>query len=89
MALGARPSNVVWFVMREVLTIVVIGLAIGVPIAVGIERLMSSVLFGLSQIDPVSVSLAVALLLGVGGLAAYLPARRASRVDPMTALRYE
>ena len=57
--------------------------------AIGVERLMSGVLFGLAPVDAVSISLAVALLVAVGGLAAYLPARRASQVDPMTALRYE
>jgi len=89
MALGAKASNVVWLVMRDVVALVTVGLAIGVPAAVALERLVSTMLFGLTNIDAVSIAAAVTVLVAVSGVAAYLPARRASRVDPMTALRYE
>ena len=89
MALGAKASNVVWLVMRDVVALVTVGLAIGVPAAVALERLVSTMLFGLTNFDAVSIATAVTVLVAVSGMAAYLPARRASRVDPMTALRYE
>ncbi|MGH9454373.1 MAG: FtsX-like permease family protein, partial [Terriglobia bacterium] len=89
MALGAGRSNVLWLVMKEVLTLVGIGLGIGIPVALAGDRLISSMLFGLSPTDPVSILAAVVLMLALAALAGYLPARRASRVDPMEALRYE
>ncbi len=89
MALGARRANVVWMVMRDVLALVAGGLAIGVPAALALERLASGMLFGLGNVDPVSLAAAVLILAAVAGFAAYLPARKASLVDPMTALRYE
>jgi len=89
MALGAKASNVVWLVMRDVVALVTVGLAIGVPAAVALERLVSTMLFGLTNVDAVSIATAVTVLVAVSGVAAYLPARRASRVDPMTALRIE
>ena len=89
MALGARRTNVVWMVMRDVLALVAGGVAIGVPAALALERLASGMLFGLGNVDPVSLSAAVLILAAVAGFAAYLPARKASLVDPMTALRYE
>jgi ABC-type antimicrobial peptide transport system permease subunit len=89
MALGAEPENVLWQVLRETLVLVLIGIAIGVPAAVAGTRLVRSMLFGLGFADPVVVVLAAALLALVAALAGFLPARRASRVDPMVALRYE
>jgi predicted permease len=89
MALGAKRSNVVWVVMRDVLVLVVIGLVIGVPGAVSLERLASDMFYGLAAVDAVSIAAAVSILALVAGVAAYLPARKASLVDPMTALRYE
>jgi predicted permease len=89
MALGAEPENVLWQVLRETLVLVLIGIAIGVPAALAGTRLVRSMLFGLGFADPVVVVLAAALLALVAALAGFLPARRASRVDPMVALRYE
>lgn len=89
MALGARSSNVVWLVMREVLVLVSIGLAVGVPVALSIERLASGMFYGLSDVDPLTIASAIGILAVVAGAAAYLPARRASLVDPSTALRNE
>ena len=89
MALGAERSAVRWMVMREVLLLVVIGVGIGVPVALAGDRLISNMLFGLHGNDPMSIATAVALMLVVAVLAGYFPARRASRIEPMVALRYE
>ncbi len=89
MALGAARSNVSWLVMREILLLVAIGIAIGVPVALAGDRLVSNMLFGLKGTDPLSLTAAVVLLVVVASTAGYLPAKRASRIDPMEALRYE
>jgi predicted permease len=89
MALGARSSHVLWLVMRDVLVLVAIGLAIGVPVALALERLASGFFYGLSGIDPLPTVVAIGILAAVAGAAAYLPARRASMVDPSIALRCE
>ena len=89
MALGSGRSNVLWVVLRESLILVTIGIAIGVPVALTSDRLLSSMLFGLSAADPVTMASATVLLLTFAAIAGYLPARRASLVDPMVALRYE
>ena len=98
MALGAARSNVQWLVMKEILRLLSAGLAMGIPVALGgahlVARLedphlMSRMLFGLGPSDPLSLAFAIALMLAVAMLAGYLPARRASQVDPMVALRYE
>ena len=93
MALGASRGDVVWMVMREALALAVIGVAIGVPSALAAARLASSqiagLLFGLKASDPLTMAAAAVLLALVAAVAGYLPARRASRVDPMVALRNE
>ncbi len=89
MALGAERSDVLWLVLRQAMLLVAIGMAIGVPVTLALVRLVSSLLFGLQANDPVALTLAVVTLAVVAAVASYLPARRASRLDPMTALRYE
>ena len=89
MALGARRANVLWLVMRELLLLVAIGLVIGVPAALAGKRLISGLLYGLPPFDVVSSGAAIAILAAVAVFAAYWPARRATRVDPAIALRYE
>jgi predicted permease len=89
MALGAGPLKVVWMVMRESLILVAIGLVIGLPISLASERLVRKLLFGLGPTDPLSLVGAAIVLVALALLAGYLPARKASRVDPMVALRYE
>lgn len=89
MALGAQAGNVVWLVMREVLLLVAIGVALGLAGAYAATRLVSTLLFGLNATDPMTILLSALVMLGVAALAGYLPARRASRIDPMVALRYE
>jgi putative ABC transport system permease protein len=93
MALGATRTGVVWTVMREGLLLVAAGVAIGVPAALGVARIasnqISGLLFGLRATDPATIAGAGVLLALVAAAAAYIPARRASMVDPMVALRNE
>jgi ABC-type antimicrobial peptide transport system permease subunit len=89
MALGAGRSNTLWMVLREILTLISIGVAIGVPATLLGDRLVSNMLFGLRATDPVTLVSATIMLLIVAAIAGYLPARRAALVDPMAALRYE
>ena len=89
LALGAQPAYVIWMVMREVLVLLSIGLALGIPAAMLLGRLVSSQLYGIEPYDPWIASATVLLLAVVSGLAGLIPARRASRIDPILALRYE
>jgi putative ABC transport system permease protein len=89
MALGATRGGVMWLILREALLLVTIGLAIGFPAVLATTRLISTLLFGLPPTDPLSLFVATLLLLTVGVLAGYLPALRATRIDPMAALRSE
>jgi ABC-type antimicrobial peptide transport system permease subunit len=89
MALGAQQADVLWMVLRETLVMVAIGLATGVAAALASSRVISSQLFGLTAHDPWTIAAASVVLLGVALFAGYLPARRATKVDPMEALRYE
>jgi ABC-type antimicrobial peptide transport system permease subunit len=76
-------------VLREAFALVLIGVLLGLPMALAAGRLVASQLYGLKTSDPLTLSAAIGLLVAVASLAAYLPARRASKVDPMVALRYE
>ena len=89
MALGAGRSNMLWTVLREILILVSIGVVIGIPVALAGDRMVSNMLFGLRPTDPLTLVSATVILLIVAAIAGYLPARRASLVDPMVALRYE
>ena len=89
MALGARGGNIAWMILREVLYLVLAGLIIGVPAALLGARFIASWLFGMSPMDPITLITAAVVLTLVGLLAGFLPARRASRVNPLAALRYE
>jgi putative ABC transport system permease protein len=89
MALGAQRWNVLKIVLGQGLKLAVLGVAFGVPAAVGLTKLMQGVLFGVSATDPRTFLAVSALLVVVALLACYLPARRATKVDPLVALRYE
>ena len=89
MALGAEQSRVLRMVLREVAILIVIGLAIGLGAAIGTTRFVESFLYGMKPNDPWTLALSAAVLALVAALAGFLPARRASRLDPMTALRDE
>jgi ABC-type antimicrobial peptide transport system permease subunit len=86
-ALGAGRPAVAWMIVRETIAMVVAGAAIGCAAALGVTRYVASLVFGLQPHDLATYGSAAAVLLGVGLLAAYLPARRAARIDPIVALR--
>jgi predicted permease len=89
MALGAMRSNVLWLILREILVLVAIGVCIGVPVALEGNHLVAKLIYGLSPADPASLFAAIAMLIAVATLAGYLPARKASLVEPTVALRCE
>jgi ABC-type antimicrobial peptide transport system permease subunit len=89
MALGAKRGDVVRMIVRESLVPVLIGMLIGLVAALALARLIASLLYGVAPSDPALIALAAAAMLAVALLAAAIPARRAGRVAPMTALRYE
>ncbi len=89
MALGAQPQAVRRMVLNESMILVVVGVTLGVVIALAASRLVAALLFGIAPTDPITIALAMTVMLSVAALAGYLPARRASRVDPMVALHEE
>ena len=89
LALGAMRQQVLWMVMRHALALLSLGIALGIPAAWAASRFVSSMLFGLTATDPLTIGGAVAVLTAAGLLSGLLPAWRASQVDPMVALRYE
>jgi predicted permease len=89
MALGATGRNVLWLVLRQSLSVVLIGMAMGLSLAIICTRLLTRFLYGLSPTDTVAIVCSVLLLLVVTLLACYVPARRATKVDPLTALRHD
>ncbi len=89
LALGAQPAGVIWMVMREVLMLLGIGLAVGIPAALALGRYVSAQLYGIEPHDPWIAGATIALLTVVSAAAGLIPAHRASRIDPILALRYE
>lgn len=89
MALGAQRSNVAWLVMKEVLALLAIGLIVGVPVAYGLSRYVSAQLFDVPASDVWTAAVAIAILSLVAAAAGFIPARRATAVDPIKTLRYE
>ncbi len=89
LALGALSRNVVWLVLREALLLLAVGLALGLPVSIALAYYVRGQLYGVHFADPTSLGLAVLCLAAAAALAAFIPARRASRVDPNLALRYE
>jgi len=89
MALGARPREVLSLILREAVLLVLVGVVVGLPVVFGATRFASTLLFGLTPTDPISLGLAALLMFAVALTAGYIPARRATKVDPLVALRYE
>jgi len=88
-ALGAAPAGIEWMVLREGLLLIALGVAIGLPVSLAAGRIGASLLYGIKPNDPLSFGLTIAMLLAIGVLAAFLPARRAAAVEPNQALRHE
>ncbi|HLN02313.1 MAG TPA: ABC transporter permease [Bryobacteraceae bacterium] len=89
MALGASRGEITGMVLSEIFALMGIGAAVGMVVALGASRLISSLLYGIRPTDPLTLAIAVLLMGAASGLAGFVPSRRASRVDPMEALRYE
>ena len=89
MALGARPGDVARPIVREALLLAAAGLAAGVPIALALARIIRGALYGVEPYDPTTIVGGSVILLVIAGLAAWIPARRAAKIDPITALRCE
>jgi ABC-type antimicrobial peptide transport system permease subunit len=89
MALGAEPDRVVALVLRHVAVITVVGLAVGAAAAVATGRFVNALLFNLATSDGLMITMTAVTLTVAAGVAGYLPARRAARIDPMTALRQD
>jgi ABC-type antimicrobial peptide transport system permease subunit len=89
LALGAQPGFVIWMVMREVLLLLALGLAVGLPAAMALGRYVATQLYGIKPHDPAIAGGTMALLIVVSAAAGLIPAQRASRIDPILALRHE
>jgi ABC-type antimicrobial peptide transport system permease subunit len=89
LALGAQTSNVLQLILKQGLKLAVVGVALGLLVALAFTRLLKGLLFGISANDPLTFALIAALLVGVALLACWIPARRATKVDPLEALRSE
>ena len=89
MALGAQREGMIWLVLRDVALLLGIGMSVGLGLALATGRLITSLLYGVRPNDPVQLGVAAVVLAAATAMAAYIPARRAARVDPMVALRYE
>ena len=89
LALGATPARVAWPILREAILLAGIGIAIGLPVALALTRVTQSLIYGIKPRDPVTMIVSALVLFTVAVMAAWLPARRAAKIDPMEALRYE
>jgi putative ABC transport system permease protein len=89
MALGARPRDVVRMVVRQALALSLAGVVLGIGAGLALARVIRTILYGISPTDPLTLAAVSVVLLAVAALASWLPARRAARVDPVVALRYE
>jgi ABC-type antimicrobial peptide transport system permease subunit len=89
LALGAQSQTLLWMILRESILLLVLGLALGIPVALGSTRILKSLLYQLSPLDPAAITVAIAAVAVMTVVAAWFPARRATKVDPLQALRTE
>ena len=89
LALGAQAADILWLILKQGLKLILIGIAIGLLGSLGVTQLLAGLLFGISATDPLTFALVTGVLLAVALLACWIPARRATKVDPLTALRHE
>jgi ABC-type antimicrobial peptide transport system permease subunit len=89
MALGAQCNDVLKLVFKKGLTLILVGVVVGVAGALALTRVLTSFLYGVTPTDPVTIVAICVLITAVGLVACYIPARRATKIDPMVALRYE
>ena len=88
-AIGASRGSVLFLVLRQALKLTLAGVAIGIVAAIGLTRLIANRLYGVKAVDPLTFTIVSLVLIGVGLFASYIPARRATGIDPVVALRYE
>jgi len=88
-ALGAQPRNVAWSVLREAIVLAGMGIALGIPMTLALATILDSIVFGIAAYDPTTMLASALVLVTVSAAAAWIPARRAAKIDPMEALRYE
>jgi ABC-type antimicrobial peptide transport system permease subunit len=88
-AIGARQQSVVWMMVRETLLLVTVGATLGTVGSIGVNHLIAAQLFGVTSRDPAAIAVALSVLACVTLIAGYVPARHASRIDPVSALRAE
>jgi ABC-type antimicrobial peptide transport system permease subunit len=89
MAIGAFPRDIVWMVLRETFTLVAVGIALGIPVALALSNYVESLLYNLTPTDTLTLTAVIVLMLTISVLAAVAPSRRAASIDPLRALRYE
>jgi ABC-type antimicrobial peptide transport system permease subunit len=89
MALGAERRNILWIVMKEVLLLTAVGLLVGIPSSLALGRFVQNLLFEMKASDPLVLAVAAAAIVAISLAAGYLPARRATAIDPVHALHYD
>ena len=89
LALGATPANIVGLILKKGLSLTLLGVAVGMVASFVLTRLMTSLLFGINPVDPITFASVTVLLLTVSFMACWIPARRAAKTDPLVAIRYE
>ena len=88
-ALGARPQDVAWPILRQAMLLAALDVAVAMPVTLALSQAMRSVVYGIKSHDPLTMIGAAVLMIAIVAMAAWIPARRTAKIDPMNALRYE